>query len=398
MNQKNSKSGGGLVLVMIVMLSLSALAIGLFKLQEMDSFEALYVDQSSEAFWMAESGLNEVGRLLRWDEIYRQNPEIVSTNFDGASYSARVVDQTSGPVLNSVIYSIESTGNKGRATRRILQDAWVIPGAEASIILKGGKSVFQSNNNIYDPVMMFDGEIVTGNNRTSVFHDYIVGSSSDISGRGQVAGSANPPFPFSEPTLDASVYNVQIPAVGSGSTNIGNTTIYYDAEVTIETAVPAGTTIIAAGNLDFGNTHAIIGSDVEILAGGSITFPGHSTISANTLVYAVDNIEFSTHGAGDSVLSGVSLLSSTGDISFSSQLDFDGLIFSDEGTVYIGAGADITGAIIGGLGLDKSATGTAGIGSVNIRYSESVFMSGLPVGIDMGGLAIVSMRPNWREL
>jgi len=52
-----SKSGGALVMVMIVLLAFSVLSIGLFKLHETDALETVRIQQADQAFWVAEAGL-----------------------------------------------------------------------------------------------------------------------------------------------------------------------------------------------------------------------------------------------------------------------------------------------------------------------------------------------------
>lgn len=395
------KEGGVLVLVMVVMLAFSVLAIGLFKLHNTDALETVYVTQAQRAFWMAESGLDNLIRNLRWDPTARNDSHVVTTNYNGMSYTGRVVNVVTGAYTGSQIFTIESVGVVRAVTRTLQQEIFTTPGAEASIILKGGNTVFGSNNNIYDPVIMFGGTLDTGNNATTEFHDYILGDNDNITGKGKTEGQAEPPFPFDKPTMDSSGYESQIPAVSSGTPPLtnGNTITFYESTVNITDSVPAGSTLIVPENIYFGNSHAVIGANVTILAGGDASFPGHSDIDSGTLVYAREDIEFRTHSKAEASLVGVTLLTSTGDITFKSHVTFDGLIFADNGTVYLGAGADITGSIVGGIGIDKSATGNAGIGSVNIKYDPDVFMKDLPVSLNFGGLVVLrEVEKTWKEL
>lgn len=398
-----TKAGGVLVMVMVVLVAFSILAISMFKLNDVDALEAVYVENAQRAFWMAESGLDHLIRDLTWNPSARTVSHVVATNYNAMSYTGKVAEVVNGPFIDSKLFTIESVGVARDAVRTLRYQILTTPGADASIVLKGGDSSFDSNNDIYDPVIMFGGTIDTGNNDTSTFHDYILGDANNITGGGDVAGMAEPPFPFDEPTLDPSGYNAQVDAVvvdGSPPTTNGNTITFHTANVSLTTPVPDGTTLIVPGTIDFGNNHADIGSGVTILAGDDIFFPGHSDIDPNTLVYAKENIEFRTHSnAEDTSLIGVTLLTSNGDVTFKSHVTFEGLIFADNGTVYLGAGADIMGSIIGGVGLDKSATGNAGISSVLIRYDPDVFMKDLPVALNMGGLVVVRKQAGtWEEL
>ncbi|MBW2514688.1 MAG: hypothetical protein JRE21_08990, partial [Deltaproteobacteria bacterium] len=62
---QRSKSGGVLLMAVLVMLAFSILVIGLYKMSATNAVEAVYQDHSNQAFWLAESGLQDAIQRLR---------------------------------------------------------------------------------------------------------------------------------------------------------------------------------------------------------------------------------------------------------------------------------------------------------------------------------------------
>ena len=95
-NTNRNKSGGILVMAMVVLVALTLLASGLLKLKESNAIEGVNVEQSAQAFWLAESGLQHVIQRLNFDPVYRGlDPKIdpaasltVTKTVDKGNYSA----------------------------------------------------------------------------------------------------------------------------------------------------------------------------------------------------------------------------------------------------------------------------------------------------------------------
>lgn len=410
MKAKAKKSGGGLVLVMVILIMMSILSLGLFGLVKYDSIETVYMDHSEEAFWSAEEGLSRIVQQVGWDELYRNSPYAISTLTNKFGYVAVVVDKTTSGV--SEIFTLRSTGYALRAERAVELKLRVSPGIPAFDFGDGGD--LGTGNTIDAPIIIRPGgEIDTGNNAGSVINDYIIGDADGISGSGVYEGQVNLPDDYQPPTLNDASYQAVIlgagPADGSPptyTTNADNTiTIAYHtdpASAVADLPIPDGATLIAPGTIDFGNNHAVVGNDVKIYAGEHIQFPGHSSVGSGSILFADQNIEFSTHGSStDSGFTGVVLLSENGDISFSSQSYFDGLIFAEKGTVHIGASADIDGAVIAQNGIKKKDTGNAPVSGLTASFRPDLFDLTLIGGLDINwnGQVVIKMVPgSWREL
>jgi len=69
----NSKNGGTMVMVMVVMMALAIISVGLFKLVERNAIETVHETQASQAFWVVESGLQQTLEKILTDKYYRNS-------------------------------------------------------------------------------------------------------------------------------------------------------------------------------------------------------------------------------------------------------------------------------------------------------------------------------------
>ena len=110
--QANPREGGIILMAMFVMLVFVVLAIGLYKIRESDAVESVYVEQDTQAFWLAETGLADGALLIKHDENFRDIPWVTTqTNtVVNGSYETMVVKTTVDASLK--IYDYEITFNR----------------------------------------------------------------------------------------------------------------------------------------------------------------------------------------------------------------------------------------------------------------------------------------------
>lgn len=441
-HHQEGKTGGALVLAMVVMLAFSILAIGMFKLHNTDSLETVYVGKTHQAFWCAESGLQDIIQLIKRDQYSRNTSTVVTNELGRGSYEAEVVSMTSLEVAGSFEFTVESVGRVGEANRRLQQSIKIYPGIEAAIIGKAGSTYLKNNFTVDGPVIQYDGDIYTGNNQTAVIDgDIYVDNASQVTGQNQ--GMAIEGVPGLEPTMDSSAYVAEINSYAtlSGSTGLYVTVISADTvfsnsvtfnkAVTINAGVKLvvlghidfkltptvqagariyaggsidipcksnhkdigdGARIVANGTVDFGS-QAELGRDVTILSGDDIIFSAQPSIGGGSVLFAVSDIQMGSGGTallGDSS-EGVSLMTEAGDIVIGSQTTFYGIMFSNHGIVDITADTEVFGTIIGGVGVNNEQA------NFTITYDPGIFKEGLPITIDFRG-EVIAEKSLWKEL
>lgn len=434
------KSGGVLIMVMLVMLLISVLAIGLFKLSDADAVETVYMKQSKQAFWLAEAGLQDAIQQLNWLQSYRDAPVAFSNSYGTGSYAVNISNiEAHSAVIEGTNYTIISTGYVRGQNRRVQQIVTTFPGSKFAIIGNTGSSSFNSNAEIHGSIIQFEGSVDTGNNDGVVVDDYIFADT--VTGGGDYTQA---PVPLIDsPSLDTAIYTDQInaitknesaPNLSSGISSISANT-NFDANVTFNNSslsIDSGVIIQSTGDMVFDRAPTFNGP-VTILAGGSITFvrsidplPDGSTVIARgdisirqqttletnvkiysgndviigqqayigggTIIYADRDLIIASGGGNtiDDTGVGIALLANRNLTINSNMNPFKGIMFSNTGTVTLNANIDVYGTVIGGVGFTADS-------NVDFFYDPSVFSWPLGVvGIDIGDAILT--KGIWQEL
>jgi Tfp pilus assembly protein PilX len=450
---KHEKSGGVLVVIMVIVLTLGILVIGMFKLQETGAVGVVYEEQSKQAFWIAEAGLQVALQRFGYQSAYRSNP-VSFTNAYGTNGSYMVtipnvdpvslVDIGDGILVNGTNYTIEVVGTVqvgGLKTfnRRIRHEISAVPGSKYVIETVDGNTTFHSNTKVYGSLISFNGTVDSGNNATVVFTDYIF--SDTVVGNGSYTQAEVPPL--DPPTLTTSIYTDQIDTIfeNSSAPNLSISsstegTTNHDANVTYTAAltVDSGATITTSGDLRFSQTttfdgpvvinaggdvifdnstdlpadsiiiakgdvslssQTVLGSNVRIYSGGDFTIGAQANIDGGTIIYADEDLTVSSGGANTIDASGIGIvLLANESISINSNMEpFKGIMYANTGQIELNANMDIYGTVIGGIGFDAAS-------NVDFYYDPSVFAwdlsSDTGIGINFNDALLVKGR--WQEL
>lgn len=429
-----NKAGGVLLMAMLVLLAFSVLAVGMYQLSATSGVESVYQDQSKEAFWVAESGLQDAVQRLRYDEVFRASAESGSSSFtvtnaaDNTSYDVTVTDTGAGNLTVSYfVYDVESVGRKGTMNRRILQEVTTRPGYISAILSPGNIDV-AANTLITGPIMVMDdgtiilddkippGQDIEGDYDIVILDDDAsINNKKSQANEGEDYDVVDLPVPDTLPSMpdfsgfqttaltypSATLTNSTIPLLAL----TGGTTYYNEPDgITIQHITGNGT-IVNTGNITIGdgvNSVQDISSDVAVISFGDVTVDQKTIIGGNSLIYAYDTVYY---GDG-SYCPGNSALLADGnndnvfndDIILGGQSEYYGIIFADEGNIIIqaGSGGDnntrIEGTIIAGGDVDMNSNS-------EIMFNPDVFYGGDLFDLSVFfNTEVVTTKKTWEEL
>lgn len=449
------KSGGILVVVMLMTLIVSILAIGMYKLHETGGVGVVRAKQSQQAFWLAEAGLRDAIQRLNWNikeapldpAGYRDSPYVISvTNAGKGSYEVDIPVATPISGSNATNYTIISVGRVKTMNRRVQQNFIARPGSKFAIISVGGNSEFKSRTTVNEGgVAVFSGNLDTGLNDTVDLGDVYVDSDATLSGSGDYTETEMPselePPTFNVTSYQTRVANVvgrgtatddidvsdrSIPATANYTTNnvtfedrltvpsgavissygdiIFEARATFNGPVTIEAGgnvifaqsspLPAGSTIIAGGDVDLAGSISV-GSNVEITAGGNLAFGNQTAFDGHSIFYAEDTLSAAAGGGGSSVSGdGIAFLAN-GNIDISSNMNaFRGIMYAN-GSLILNSEMTVYGTAVGSLGFGSSS-------NIDFNYDLSAYAWALDsAGIGITGLDAkdaVLIRGRWQEL
>jgi Tfp pilus assembly protein PilX len=331
---QRSKSGGVLLMAMLVMLAFSILAIGLYQMSATNAVETVYHSQLSQAFWEAESGLQDaVQRLASSDDTFRKSAVGKSASFsvtndtDQTGYTVIVTDSLEGNVLSQYYeFDVVSTGWKGGMSRNIQQRLATQPGFISAIMAPGNIDI-SANTLVSGPIMVLDDGHLTmadtippGQNEEGDFDTIILDNDATMqttggSSQGDDFAVLDLSVPDNLPSMpDYSAYQDSanlVPAI-PGATNMGIVALTGDLYlnfpdgVTI-TKITGSGTIVNTGDITINGstvTGGDVSSDVEVLSFGSIDIGQKTDFDGNTLIYAFETVEFGdgSYMAGNSAI------------------------------------------------------------------------------------------------
>ena len=395
-------------MAMIVMLTFSVLAIGLFKLHETAAVETVYAEHYKQAFWLAEAGLANGELLVQYSKDFRDNPTTFTipqgvTNEAVEGYTdMNVVRTTVDDVAGIYDFEITSVGYVKGFNRRLRKTYRAFPGGKYAIIGISGHTELAANVAIDGPIAQIEGTVNVHDSRG--LEDYIImgdgeGSLTDKKGVAVVANLPPPPAP----AIDASMYLDLLALTNSVSATTGDvsvavsslsgTNIYNNVGGTLtfnsKIKIANDSVIITAGNVRFNKSGVTIGERVKIISGDNISFKVQATVAAGAEIFAVNNIEFES-GSGLNSTDPVLLMALNGDIIMNANFTFMGIIIAENGKVQLNSNGDISGTVIGGVGVDADA-------QITITYDERVFTEATPVIPKSFGDVILT-GAFWQEL
>ncbi len=404
---EKSRDGGVLVMAMIVMLTFSILAIGLFKLHETDAVETVYVEHYKQAFWLAEAGLADGELLVQYSKAFRDNPTtftipqgVTNEAVDGYT-DMNVARTTVDNVAGIYDFEITSVGYVKGFNRRLRKTYRAFPGGKYAIIGISGHTDLAANVTINGPIAQIEGTVNVHDSRG--LEDYIImgdgeGSLTDKKGVAVVANLPPPPAPAIDATkytdlLNSTTNDPSLIKAGGivSSTSLSGTHVYTNAvEFSAKINIADDSVIVANGSIRFSGSHAVIGQNVVIVSGNNIHFRVQATVKAGAEIFAINNIEFESGNSSLTSTDPVLLMALNGNIIMNSNFEFRGIMIAENGQVQLNSNGDITGTVIGGVGVDANA-------NISITYDESVFTEGTPVIPKSFGDVILTAA-TWQEL
>jgi hypothetical protein len=417
---QSSKAGGIFVMVMMVMLVFISLSAGLFKLKDTNAVESVQLDHTKQAFWHAETGLQDALQRLSLDSAFEasvRGSTATYTASDG-SYQVTVTDNGSGSILlGQYSYDIVSMGLKGNQNRRIRQVVDSSPGPGGPIT--GGGDIKIGQNTTVGPgpitalpgaTIEIDDKIPPGQNDSYDFDHIVLADGASINEKqsgateGEHYAIVDMPPPNLPDMYDASADRTVAFALATNSAtgvSLGDialggvgTTQYYNVPngITINTITGSGR-IVNTGPITItpkSNINDVdVVADVDIISfeyvniGQKNDFAGDATVYAESWIYFGD----SSIALAKSALYADGHDASGMGITMGGHSQFEGQIFADEGDIIIQQGSNgsetrIEGAVASGAGIDLGQ-------NTEIVYNPD---------FTDGGNNTVVVTSNWKEI
>lgn len=321
----NKKIQEGSILTVSIMFTaiLTLLAAGLFALTLRSADEVQRLRYSMEAFFLAETGVNEMVSQLAEDYGNKDNPALYpSGNLGKGSYSVTVT-QPGGRVL------IESTGVVKGIQRKIYVEVEYEAGDafDYGLFSNGSISISGSSNVIAE--CRTNGSVsVSGSGELD--GDATAAGTVTTSGSGTVTGSTtNGADTVSFPTFN---FNYYYNLATSGG-------LYYNGNQTFSstTLSPGNGVIYVNGNVTLSGTSSLTGA---IVATGSITVGGTFTQTQVGTYPSLMSRDSNITIGGNSTINGL-IYTASGNVGITGSGTFNGQIIT-YGTTTFSGGSDVT--------------------------------------------------------
>lgn len=380
-----SRSGGILVAVMILVLLLGVLGVAVMDLGGHVGIETVRNAHHADAFWKAEAGLQHARALLRTSASYRSSTAPPVTNAaEGYAASISVVTNA------YCTYTIVSTGTSHGVTNVVEQTLRVTTNwlAFDYALFTGGGQLWLRKDTTVEGYLLSDGDMYSeGGYKFNQEPNMVDGTIYD----------ADPASEYLEPEIKpvtpvlTNLYEQILVGAGSGSTtppvfptNLAGRTLYYNlSSLTISGYLGGPGTLVVKGNVDVAAT-ASMGSGITIISGGVIGMSKTFAIGSNCVFYAKTGIDLAKDG--DMSLGHCALLT-PGYITAKKSLDFTGLMFAG-GDIRCDMALDLTGCAVAGGAMTIKM-------NLNALYDESQFDAFLP---GMFGENVNILNRRWREI
>ena len=367
------REGYTLYIVIVVLLIFSVLGVGLFRLQEMTSVEAVVNGQREQAFWLAEAGLQQVVSRLRTDvdfrnavTIYEDSPDQLSRTMGAGAYSVEFwQDEDQGDGWFRVCSRGTFRGEERMLTLNLLLNTF----GSRGLISLGGNSTIKSGAYIDGSIFQSgkltasDDVVITGEVMASNYEDFTNGI--------PMIEDALPELDINTSYFDPYFLLAETGAVITNETLVlnGNTNaVVLSSPLAVTNIVGPGTVVISTPKQTFAK-NLTVGDGVTLLVDGDLFVQKDAAFGQGVVVFVTGSADL-MKDAGISFGEASSLLV-LGDLVVKKELDFQGLIFAG-GTVSVDKDLSITGSLIsgGGYTLDKEASVIFDEGSIPSEVSE----------------------------
>lgn len=370
------RSGAILGMVLIIVLVLSLVGLGLMQLGNVNAVEVSRSYNLSKAFWRAEAGLFHARARLLGDENYR----IFPGPFFGESYTGTVSS------LDGVNFAIVSTGTVQGAIRKVAQSVKIEkgwPDAFDYSIYSGNQIELRKGTTIIGDIFATNGFKFVAGGPT------ITGTNYDGNANATTYPTPTPIPPA--PILNTAPYNELISNSTNGATtqplypynlSIQGTNYLNLASFSVGGRIDGPGTLVVYGDVSVSSGSAVIGNNVTIIAGGSITLDKDCTAGFNDVYYANSGFNLAKN---NSISIGDSALITPGNINIKKDFNFSGMIYAG-GTIDADMGGTITGSVVA-------------VGSIRIKMDYNIVYDA-PSGEPPPGFEyVLKLTPyQWSEL
>jgi len=372
MKKRFSKQGGALVMVLVVLLALTILSGGLFKLAEQNAIESIRETHRTQAFWIAESGLQQTLQKILTDKFYRNwiwegeekadDPDGVGTyqiDIDGAGQTGNYDLFVWREGANNYYIEVQAAV-KGMKRWLLLEAKNLRPDLSYAIMTINGNARIKKDANIdgsiysWGELWLFDGVEVLGDILAKDFKgsdDYDVTELDEemefefdeeyYKDELQAASDASPLGGLGK-ALDEDIdYNLDLDSYD-------HDTLYVNGNVSIPNKIEGPGTLVINGNIDFTKNYSI-DDNVRIILTGDFNAKKEGTLGTNVNVFAKGNGKISK--ATMSGEDGASSMIFIGNLTVDKEIDFSGLVYTG-GNINFKKTTDIRGTVIAGGNFD----------------------------------------------
>lgn len=422
---QSNKDGGILLMAMLIVLLFSALAVGLFKLQQVSAVETVSVEKHRRAFWMAEAGLEKAYDWFANNKNFRDDPDafvptalVTITNGAHATDSFRISSVTTSPSgTTGTLYTVTAVGYSGNLNRRLQQTIVITPGGGGALstysAISGGDSDITLAANVYidGDVYIEKGDLNTASkeNLNSVnptgIDGYAALQDGDLEGKGAASvDTIDAPMP-PEPTIEMTYWQPYldlatplIPTNGlAGASNIfinvpalpyNFTIMEGDTKLNISGTASGQNGfhyMVSATDTIFSQWLTLMDNTI-IVVEGDVTFQQNFSYFQNCVIFATGDINIQQ--ASDAGGTGVALIAQ-GDVNFAQNMTFHGLVYA-EGTIDVGSNSEIIGSLKAKEGINIGSNTT-------IKEDDTVFLNPIP-GVNNLNSSATLRKVAWSEI
>ncbi len=359
MSNTHSKQGGIMLIVLVVLIALSTLSVGLFKLAERDGVEAIYAMSKEQAFWLAESGLQKNLEKILTNKTYRDSVaegrvnalyETDSMAVDDSGVAGLCETYTWKTGVND--YMIEVHANVRGMKRRLQLSAenvrydlpYVLSTRNGNARIKGGTTI-NGDLSVWGDLAFFAGVVAPGKlyaKRFSAFGVYDFTPLTSLDPLGFVFDI------YDGELMDAANGTPMAGSVHSGNlsgdvdlTTYADNALYVSGNVSITQKITGPGKLVVNGAVGFAQNYTL-GSDVQIITRGNFDAMKEGTLGTNVNIFAKGsgNFDKATSGGG-----GSSAMVFLGALNVDREFVYSGLVYTG-GSANFKATSKITGAIL----------------------------------------------------
>lgn len=353
---RQQKTGAALLLAMLLVIFISIITVGIMRHAGLQGIKMIEYEQSTQAFWNAEAGLQQAIHILDRNHTYRESISVNDTiagTTTNCTVSVVAIDTSVAGVVSCTLHAV-GTDHRKQTSRVIEQAVRFKRGFDCALYCEKLNTTanFAINGKAYQPI----GAVSIGGTLDITEGLYLKSNASYSMGDiAVISGIAIPDIP----TLNTNQYKNYInslPALADAyytpiSSGTTNTTLEIHTHTTEKNLVTTsgGTLLINSPITD--NATLIVDGTIRIING--------ATFGTNVLIYSTGNLAIN---ASDSVTD-LTLLSEN-NVTLEGSFNFNGIIYA-VGTVNLDTTGTTSGSIIAET-LKVTRDGT-------LQYDPTVF-------------------------